>query len=50
MFDRVARFYALGLYTAAQVAQFVARGRLTAAQYQEITGAQYAPEKEETKK
>lgn len=41
MFEKVKRFYDLGLYTAAQVAQFVEKGRLTPEQYTEITGEAY---------
>ncbi len=38
MFDRVKRFYDLGLYQKAQVAAFVRKGALTEAEYETITG------------
>ncbi len=41
MFERVKRFYDMGLYSAAQVAQFVAKGKLTAEQYKAITDEEY---------
>lgn len=46
MFERVKRFYDLGLYSAAQVAQFVAKGKLTAAEYAAITGETLAEAEE----
>lgn len=46
MFEKVKRFYDLGLYTAAQVAQFVRKGRLTADEYETITGETFALIKE----
>lgn len=41
MFDKVKKFYDLGLYSKEQVAAFVAKGKLTAAQYEAITGEPY---------
>ena len=38
MFEKVKRFYDLGLYTKAQVVAFVRKGKLTAEQYEAITG------------
>lgn len=38
MYEKVKKFYSLGLYTAEQVAQFVLRGKLTPEEYREITG------------
>jgi uncharacterized XkdX family phage protein len=38
MFEKVKRFYDLGLYTKAQVGRFVAKNVLTAEQYEAITG------------
>lgn len=42
MFEKVKKFYDMGLYSNAQVAQFVKKGRLTAEEYQTITGEIYA--------
>lgn len=39
MYEKVKRFYDLGLYTAANVAQFVLRGKLTPEEFEAITGA-----------
>lgn len=44
MFQKVKRFYDLGLYTKVQVVQFVRKGKLTAEQYEEITGEVYTNE------
>lgn len=41
MFEKVKRFYDLGLYTKEQVATFVRRGVLTEEQYKEIVGEDY---------
>ena len=41
MFDKVKRYYDLGLYTKQMVAQFVAKGKLTADEYEAITGKPY---------
>lgn len=41
MFDKVKKFYDMGLYTNAQVAQFVRKGKLTEEEYEEITGEKY---------
>lgn len=39
MFEKVKRFYDLGLYTAAQVERFADKGKLTPEQVREIIGA-----------
>lgn len=39
MYEKIKRYYDLGLYTQAQVAQFVQKGKLTSQQYQSITGS-----------
>lgn len=44
MYEKVKRFYSLGLYTAEQVAQFVLRGKLTPEEYAQITGTEYMEE------
>lgn len=44
MFEKVKKFYNMGLYSKAQVAQFVAKGKLTPEQYEEITGEKYEEE------
>lgn len=44
MFDKVKRFYDIGLYTKSQVAQFVVKGKLTPEQYTAITGDEYEGE------
>ncbi len=44
MFEKVKRFYDLGLYTKTQVAAFVLKGKLTAEQYTLITGDEYEEE------
>ena len=44
MYEKVKRFYHLGLYTVEQVAQFVLRGKLTPEEYRKITGAEYTEE------
>ena len=41
MYEKIKRFYDLGLYTKAQVAVFVEKGKITAKQYKEITGEAY---------
>ncbi len=41
MFDKIKKFYDLGLYTDAQVAVFVRKGIITPEQYEEITGKPY---------
>lgn len=41
MFEKVKRFYDMGLYSNAQVARFVNKGKLTADEYQTITGEVY---------
>lgn len=38
MFDLIKKWYAMGLWTAAQVRQAVVKGVLTEAQYNEIVG------------
>ena len=41
MFDKIKRFYDLGLYNDTQVAVFVRKGIITPEQYEEITGKPY---------
>lgn len=41
MYEKVKRFYDMGLYTKAQVRKFVEKGKLTAEEYKEITGEEY---------
>lgn len=43
MFEKIKRFYDLGLYTQEQVAKFVEKGKLTRAEYRLITGMDYIP-------
>lgn len=38
MYDKIKRFYDLGLYDADKVAQFAKHGCITQEQYQEIVG------------
>ena len=38
MFEKIKRFYDLGLYTKEQVHDFVLKGVITEAQYREIIG------------
>jgi uncharacterized XkdX family phage protein len=38
MFDKIKRFYNIGLYTAVQVYQFAKKGIITMDQYNEIVG------------
>ncbi|MCI5485108.1 MAG: XkdX family protein [Clostridiales bacterium] len=38
MYEKVKRFFDLGLYTPEHVKQFVARGKLTPEEYEAITG------------
>ena len=38
MFEKIKRFYELGLYTKAQVHDFVEKGIITEGQYDEIVG------------
>ncbi|MCQ2282380.1 MAG: XkdX family protein [Bacteroidales bacterium] len=40
MFEKIKRFYDLGLYTAPMVYKFVEKGVITEAQYNEIVGAE----------
>lgn len=40
MFEKIKRFYDLGLYTAAQVHKFVDKGVITEEQYAEIVGVE----------
>lgn len=42
MFEKVKRFYDMGLYSVENVAVFVEKGKLTAAQFEEITGQTYS--------
>ena len=41
MYQKIKRFYNLGIYSKEQVAQFVAKGVITAVQYESITGDPY---------
>lgn len=41
MFEKIKKFYDLGLYSDAQVAMFVKKGIITEEQYTEITGKPY---------
>lgn len=38
MFEKVKKFYDLGLYTKAQVETFYLKGKITLAEYSEIVG------------
>lgn len=40
MFEKIKKFYDLGLYTAAQVHKFVDKGIITEEQYIEIVGVE----------
>lgn len=42
MYEKIKRFYKLGLYTNAQVKVFVTKGIITSGQYEEITGEPYS--------
>lgn len=42
MFEKIKKFYDMGLYSKEQVAAFVAKGKITPEQYKEITGEDYA--------
>ncbi len=41
MFEKVKRFYEMGLYSAGTVAAFVRKGRISAEEYEAITGQTY---------
>lgn len=41
MFDKIKKFYDLGLYTVEQVHKFVEKGIITEEQYKAITGEDY---------
>ncbi len=41
MFEKMKKYYDMGIYSEKHVADFVKKGRLTAAQYEEITGQPY---------
>ena len=41
MFEKIMRFFNLGIYTKKQLRQFVDKGTITAEQYYEITGEEY---------
>ena len=41
MFEKIKRFYNLGLYTNIQVKQFAEKGLISSEQYTEITGDQH---------
>ena len=45
LFNKVKKYYKMGLYTKEMVAEFVVKGKLTPAEYRLITGEDYvAPE------
>ena len=41
MFQKIKRFFDMGLYGSAEVAAFVEHGKLTAEQYEQIVGSVY---------
>lgn len=41
MFDKIKRFFMLGLYAPAHVAHFVEKGKITQQEYQQIVGEAY---------
>lgn len=41
LFDKVKKYYDLGLYTKAHVANFVKKGAITSEEYELITGEAY---------
>ena len=41
MFEKVKKFFDMGLYTETQVAKFVEKGMITPEQYKLITGENY---------
>lgn len=41
MYEKVKRFYDLGLYSREQVAVFVEKGKLTPGEFRKITGEEY---------
>lgn len=41
MYEKVKRYYDLGLYTKQMVGQFVRKGKLTAQEYYEIVGEEW---------
>jgi len=41
MYERIKKFYDMGIYTKVQVANFVKKGVITAEQYEMITGEPY---------
>ena len=41
MFEKILRFFNLGLYTKKQIRQFCEKGVITPEQYKEITGEEY---------
>ncbi len=41
MFEKVKKFYDMGLYSKEQVKMFVVKGKLTAEEYEQITGEAY---------
>lgn len=50
MFEKIRRFYDLGLYTAAQVHKFVDKGVISEEQYAEIVGAELCVTEDENGK
>jgi len=41
MFEKVRKFFEMGLYSAETVAAFVRKGKITAEEYEKITGEAY---------
>lgn len=41
MFEKILKFFKMGLYTKRQIRQFCDKGVITPEQYQEITGEEY---------
>lgn len=41
MFEKIKKWYNMGIYTKEQVKNFVRKGKITEEQYKEITGEDY---------
>ena len=41
MFEKIKKWYSMGIYTKEQVKNFVRKGKITEEQYKEITGEDY---------
>lgn len=41
MFEKIKKWYNMGIYTKEQVKNFVKKGKITEEQYKEITGEDY---------